>query len=388
MYRLQESEQQTEKAIGEGEEQLGAFIALPGGREISYNNILDVESAWDIITEWHEERSASSKNLVVAIVKHNTPCGVAMTRVATPAPAASSPTTSSSAAPTPPSSWTLETEVQDQQGKVQTVSQAAVETYKKALASDPISAFGGIMAINTTVDLALVQAIDKLFLEVIVALDFTPEALEWLATKKKNCRLLRFNPTAPLRSYSFRSTRSGILVQSLDRDFPLSPSSSSSPSTSASTLSSSTPSSSTPSSPTPPGSRKWKPIGWKTMTKKQVEGEQQQRDLEFAWRVAKYVRSNGIVLAKDGATVGIGGGQPNRVSSVELAIKFAGKRAQGAVLASDAMFPFPDSIQVAAQAGVAAIVQSGGSIRDADVIDSADRFNLPMIFTARRHFRH
>ena len=287
----------------EGEE--APFIQM-GGKEISYNNVLDTESAWGIVEEWDPAHHHAA-----ALVKHNTPCGVA----AIPA------------------------------GK-----DAALLAFRRAFACDPVSAFGGILAVNTTVDVPLLEAIDSLFLEVIVAPGFTQEALERLKATKKNCRSLKANPLARPPMMTVRSIRSGFLAQSVDVSGPSSQ--------------------------------------WKTATKRQIADQAMLQDLQFAWQTVKHVKSNAIACVKDGATIGIGGGQPNRVASVELALKLAGDKARGAVLASDAFFPFADSIEMAAKAGIIAIVQTGGSIRDQEVIDAADKHGIVMILTSQRHFRH
>ena len=231
-----------------------------------------------------------------------------------------------------------------------------VEAYDLALAGDPVSAFGGIVGVNRPVSAALARALTTNFFEVIVAPDFEPEALAILQGKK-NLRLLavpmRETPT-PERfgaGLQFRTVDGGLLVQTPDRlprDAPVA----------------------------------LHPQTTRHPTLDEIS------DLIFAWRVASHVKSNAIVLAKDRAVVGVGGGQPSRVDSVRIAVQKAGWRATGSVLASDAFFPFPDGVEAAAAAGVAAIIQPGGSLNDQAVIAAAEAAGLAMVFTGQRHFRH
>jgi len=308
---------------GENPHQQGALYRWNGaeapfeqlsGKELSYNNILDVEVAQAVVREFESP--------AVAIIKHNTPCGVA----------------------TDPNS--------------------IVEAYKKAFESDTVSAFGSIIALNREVTVEVMEAIGKLFLEVLVSPSYTKEALEWLTTKKKNCRVLRANTAVIERELSgkssaggglsIRSVLGGLLVQTPDLagrlDFD-------------------------------------DPAKWKVVTKRKPD-DPMRSAIAFAWLAAKHVKSNAIVLVQGTATVGIGTGQPNRVDSVEQAAKRAGEKAKGSVLSSDAFFPFADGIEEAAKAGVAAVVQPGGSIRDDEVIAAADALGLVMVFTGERHFRH
>ncbi|MDW8317869.1 MAG: bifunctional phosphoribosylaminoimidazolecarboxamide formyltransferase/IMP cyclohydrolase [Anaerolineae bacterium] len=277
-----------------------AFQQL-GGKEMSYNNWLDLDAAWGLAQEFAAP--------TVCIIKHTNPCGVA-------------------------SADTL------------------AEAYARAFASDPVSAFGGIIAVNRTADLALAEAMADLFVEVVVAPDYTEEALAKLR-RKANLRILRPlpAPTAAGRpAASLRTIQGGWLVQTPDTQVE-------------------------------------SPTTWQVVTQREPTAAEL-ADLDFAWRVAKHVKSNAIVLAKDRATVGVGAGQMSRVDSVHLAARRAGERAKGAVLASDAFFPFPDGVEAAAEAGVTAVVQPGGSVRDAEVIAACDRLGLAMCFTGVRHFRH
>lgn len=276
-----------------------AFRKLGGEKDLSYNNIADLEAAWGMPQEF--DRPA------VAIIKHMNPSGLA-------------------------------------------VADDLITAFDRALACDPVSAFGSIIATNRPVDAAFVRNIGKLFVEVIAAPSFSDDALEILGRRKKNCRVMKFtgNAGAPRRVIS--EVHGGLLVQTVD-DVGVDPS------------------------------------AWKVVTKR-APTEQEAKDLAFAVIAGKHVKSNAIVFCKDEATVGVGAGQMNRVDSVRLAAWRAGDRAQGSVLASDAFFPFPDGIEEAAKAGITAVVQPGGSIRDDVVIEAADKLGLAMVFTGTRHFRH
>jgi len=268
-----------------------------GGKEMSYNNWLDMDAAWGLAQEFDAP--------TVCIIKHTNPCGVA------------------SAA-------------------------SLVEAWPRALASDPVSAFGGIIALNRTADLALAEAMADLFVEVVIAPDYDEEALERFR-RKKNLRILQ--PAALAASgLALRAIEGGLLAQ-------------------------------TPDAQIEPAA------AWQVVTQRQP-GADELADLDFAWRVAKHTKSNAIVFAKELATVGVGAGQMSRVDSVYLAARRAGERSAGSVLASDAFFPFADGVEAAAAAGVTAVVQPGGSVRDADVIAACDRLGLAMCFTGARHFRH
>jgi phosphoribosylaminoimidazolecarboxamide formyltransferase/IMP cyclohydrolase len=268
------------------------------GKELSYNNLLDLDAAWRAAVSYAET--------TVAIVKHLSPCGIASAPV-------------------------LE------------------EAYRKALASDPVSAYGGIIASNRIIDGATATAIKELFVECIIAPGFSAEALGILASKK-NCRLVEMPDLSLQPDFELRSVNGGILKQSIDRGDP-------------------------------EGS------AWKVVSSRQPTDEEWD-NLRFAWKACQHVKSNAIVFAKSGATLGIGGGQPNRVDCVRIAAQKAGDRARGAVMASDAFFPFPDSIEVAAEAGVTAVVHPGGSLRDNESIAAADKAGMAMVVTGVRHFRH
>jgi phosphoribosylaminoimidazolecarboxamide formyltransferase/IMP cyclohydrolase len=224
--------------------------------------------------------------------------------------------------------------------------------YRKAQAADPVSAYGGVMAFNRTVPAAVIEAIseNKQFVEVMVAPDYTPEALELLAAKP-NLRVLR---TGGVRStsghYESRAVEGGMGVQQSD-------------------------------------SVAEDPATFTVPTKRQPTAEELEQ-LLFAWKVAKSVKSNAIVYAKDFVTVGVGAGQMNRVNSARIAAEMAGENAKGAVCASDAFMPFADSLEVAAAAGCTAVIQPGGSIRDDEVIAKADELGVAIVFTGHRHFRH
>ncbi|MBL0171799.1 MAG: bifunctional phosphoribosylaminoimidazolecarboxamide formyltransferase/IMP cyclohydrolase [Gemmatimonadaceae bacterium] len=280
---------------------LGALRQL-GGKELSFNNLLDLEGAMLAIEPFGEQPAC-------AIIKHTTPCGLA-------------------------------------------TGTDALDAYKKALACDPVSAFGSVIAFSVPVDVAAADAISSLFVECIVAPSFADEAVEILV-RKKNLRVLAGRALWPAGGMDYKRVRGGLLVQ--DR------------------------------APVPEV-----PALWNAVTKRQPTREEQ-RDLSFAWRAVASVKSNAIVLVRDGATIGIGAGQMSRVDASFLAVHKAtslGHATAGASLGSDAFFPFRDGVDHAAAAGVTAIVQPGGSVRDADVIAAADEHNIAMIFTGARLFRH
>lgn len=274
-----------------------AFEQLQG-KELSYNNLIDLEAAWAMPQEFSDP--------AVAIIKHTNPSGLA------------------SAA-------------------------SLVEAYRLAFDCDPVSAYGSIIAANREVDLALVQEVGALFVEVLAAPAYAPDALAWLAAHKKNCRVMVAR-TVPSQALVLRSVAGGLLAQT-------------------------------------PDGRGVDETTWQVVTRRQPT-EAERRGLTFAWLAAKHVKSNAIVLVQGAATVGVGAGQMNRVDSVYLAARRAGDRARGSVLGSDAFFPFPDGIEAAAAAGVTAIIQPGGSLRDEEAIAAADRLGLAMVFTGERHFRH
>ncbi len=268
------------------------------GKELSYNNLLDLDSAWRAVTSYVKGS--------IVIVKHLTPCGIAS---------------------------------DDDQ----------LKAYQSALASDPVSAFGGIVAANRPITAAAAKAISELFVECIIAPGFDPDALE-LLSKKKNVRLLQMPNLELEPKVEYRSIVRGILRQQVDLGDP-------------------------------------DQSGWKVVTEKQPTLEEM-ASLKFAWTACQHVKSNAIVFAQGEATVGIGGGQPNRVDCVRIAAQRAGDKSKGAAMASDAYFPFPDSVEVAAHFGISAIVQPGGSVRDAESIEICNKSGISMVFTGYRHFRH
>ena len=309
---------QTELRYGENAHQRGAVYASAAargvslvaarqvnGKELSYNNLLDLDSALAVVRPLAEPAAS--------VIKHNNPCGAATAA---------------------------------------TLAEAA----KKALDGDPQSAFGGVLAFNRQVDAATAEvlAAPGLFIEAIVAPDFDHAALQLLTTKpkwKSNVRLLAAGPLdPPAAALAFRQIEGGMLVQEADNAAD-------------------------------PESE------WKVVTQQSPDDELL-ADLRFGWSIVRHVKSNAIVLAKGTSLVGCGAGQMSRVDSVEIAINKAGPRAKGSILASDAFFPFADSIHRAAAAGIAAIIQPGGSVRDEEVIAAANEHGIPMLFTGRRHFKH
>ncbi|GMO01416.1 bifunctional phosphoribosylaminoimidazolecarboxamide formyltransferase/IMP cyclohydrolase [Parageobacillus thermoglucosidasius] len=224
------------------------------------------------------------------------------------------------------------------------------EAFIKAYEADPTSIFGGIIALNREVDKDTAEKMHEIFLEIIIAPSFSSEALDIL-TQKKNIRLLTVDFTAPDTNEKLLvSVQGGLLVQEAD-------------------------------------TRTLSDGEIKVVTKREPT-EQEWESLQFAWKVVKHVKSNAIVLAKDGMTIGVGAGQMNRVGAAKIAIEQAGEKAKGAVLASDAFFPMDDTVEAAAKAGITAIIQPGGSIRDADSIKKADEYGIAMVFTGIRHFKH
>ena len=268
------------------------------GKAVSYNNLLDLDAAWRAAIAYDEP--------TVCIVKHLSPCGLAS-------------------------------------------ADSLAAAYPPALASDPVSAFGSVIATNRPFDLEVAEQIGDLFVECIAAPGFTPEAMA-LLKKRKNLRLLSMPDTKPDQNPELRSIYKGVLQQDVDQGDPAD-------------------------------------TKWEAVTERQPTDEEWQA-LRFAWKACQHVKSNAIVFAKGRATVGIGGGQPNRVDCVHIAAQRAGDNSHGAVLASDAFFPFPDVIEAAEQYGITAIVQPGGSIRDQLSIDAANQRGMAMVFTGVRHFRH
>ena len=271
------------------------------GKELSYNNYLDLDAAWAAVREYGDP--------ACVIVKHLTPCGVC-------------------------------------------VDENVTAAYRRAHECDPVSAYGGVMAFNRAVTGETVAAIfdNKQFVEAIVAPEFSGDACEMYASKP-NCRLLATGGVNPAgEGIEYRSVEGGLLAQASDGVLE------------------------DPDVFTCP--TKCKPT------------DSQMAELVFAWKAVKSVKSNAILIAKDFASVGAGGGQPNRVNSARIAVEQAGEAAQGAVAASDAFFPFRDGFDVLADAGVVAVIQPGGSIRDDEVIQAADEHGIAMVFTGHRHFRH
>ncbi len=228
------------------------------------------------------------------------------------------------------------------------------EAYRRALSGDPVAAFGGIVAVNRAIDLATAEEIRKTFYEIVIAPEYEAKALEALKSKK-NLRILvaELPPdygTAPTGYLDFRRVKGGFLIQDSDS--------------------------------LPEGSVNLKTVTKRKPTKAEIE------DLLFAWRAVKHVKSNAILLVKDKTLLGMGAGQPSRIVSAKVAKEKAGEKTKGSVLASDAMFPFPDVVEAAAAGGVTAIIQPGGSIRDEDSIKAADKHNIAMVFTGVRHFKH
>jgi phosphoribosylaminoimidazolecarboxamide formyltransferase/IMP cyclohydrolase len=282
------------------------------GKELSYNNIVDLQAAWDLAQEFDEP--------VCAIIKHTNPSGAAS-------------------------------------------GQTLAEAYKRALECDPISAFGGVIGVNRPIDAAAAEEMHKLFLEVIAAPSFDEAAKAKFATKK-NLRLVEvvdpWSPGRPVRGadeasaaprrWTLKNISGGLLVQDADvrplQDADL------------------------------------KVVSKRAPTREEI------RALVFAWKVCKHVKSNAIVYARDGQTVGIGAGQMSRVDAAKFGAMKAQLPLKGTVAASDAFFPFPDGVEEIAKAGATAIIQPGGSQRDQEVIDAADRLGLAMLFTGVRHFRH
>ncbi len=271
------------------------------GKELSYNNLVDLDSAWALAREFRRPG--------VAIIKHNNPCGAAE-------------------------------------------QESLREAYVKALACDPVSAFGGVLAFNRALDAAAAEEVAKLFVECIVAPDYEPAALEKFASKK-NLRLLEMPREAAPEQLELKRISGGVLVQEPDR-------------------------------------HELNQSDLKVVTER-APTESELRALLFGWIVCKHVKSNAIVFAREGQTVGIGAGQMSRVDSVKIAVikaATAGLALAGSVVASDAFFPFPDGVEEAGKAGATAVIQPGGSVRDADVITAANNLGMAMVFSGVRHFRH
>jgi phosphoribosylaminoimidazolecarboxamide formyltransferase/IMP cyclohydrolase len=305
---------------GENPHQKAAFYVEPGirhacvgsaeqlhGKELSYNNLLDLDSAFNLVREFDTPAAV--------VIKHNNPCGAA-------------------------------------------AAESLVEAFRKAYEGDPLSAYGGVLGFNREVDEATAQQVTEpnRFIECVIAPSYSEAAFRLLTTRpswKKNVRLLHTGPIEPAaaaRSLDFRRVDGGLLVQTRDLEAD--------------------------------------DFAQARVVTKRLPTAAEMADLRFAWRVCKHVKSNAIVLAKGGMVVGVGAGQMSRVDSVHIAARKAGERVRGSVLASDAFFPFRDNVDEAARAGVTAVVQPGGSMRDQDSIQACDEHGLAMVFTGVRHFRH
>ncbi len=278
-----------------------SMVSQLGGKELSFNNLLDLDSARLLLREFQVP--------ACVIIKHNNPCGVAL-------------------APT------------------------VLEAYQRAFACDPQSAYGGVIALNRRVDLPLAQVLVEQFIEVLFARGYEDDALELLSSTKPNMRILddRERRSANMIEPNLRQVVGGMLVQDRDADFE-------------------------------------ERVEMRHVSKRRPT-ENEWSELLFAWRVCKHVRSNAIVLSRDLTTIGIGAGQMSRVDSVRFAMEKSRSELTGAVMASDAYFPFADGPTLAMEAGVSGIIQPGGSIRDPDVVAAVDAANAVMVFTSRRHFRH
>ncbi|HSQ24171.1 MAG TPA: bifunctional phosphoribosylaminoimidazolecarboxamide formyltransferase/IMP cyclohydrolase [Pyrinomonadaceae bacterium] len=275
-----------------------ANAELLSGKEMSFNNYVDADAAWQLVCDFDE--------LACAIIKHTNPAGVAL-------------------------------------------AAHAEEAYRRALACDPVSAFGGIVAFNRKVDQAAARAVTEIFTEVIIAPEYDASALDVLKTKK-NLRVLRANDTKAGQGIEYKQISGGMLLQTSD-------------------------------------DHRLKRDDLKVVTKR-PPSDQEIDDLLFAWTVCKHTKSNAIVYARKKQTVGVGAGQMSRVDSVKIGAMRAQLPIQGSVLASDAFFPFRDGIDEAAKHGITAIIEPGGSVRDEEVIAAADEHDLAMVFTGVRHFKH
>lgn len=270
------------------------------GKELSYNNIQDGNAAIEILKDFEGQCAAVG-------LKHMNPCGVG-------------------------------------------IGENIEAAWDKAYEADPVSIFGGIVALNDTVEKGLAEKLSKIFLEIIIAPDFTPEALEIL-TRKKNIRLMKLDTTLSVNtSLKYTNVNDGLLVQEMDM-------------------------------------HQIKEEDLRCVTNRKPTPEEI-KQLLFGWKVVKHVKSNAIVLVKDDMTIGVGAGQMNRVGSAKIAIEEAGEKAKGSVMASDAFFPMPDTVEEAIKAGVTAIIQPGGSIRDQDSIDVCNEHGIAMVYTGIRHFKH
>jgi phosphoribosylaminoimidazolecarboxamide formyltransferase/IMP cyclohydrolase len=265
---------------------------------MSFNNFVDADAAWQLVSDFHDT--------ACAIIKHTNPAGVGL-------------------------------------------GETPADAYRKALATDPVSAFGGIVAFNRTVDVPAAQEVTKIFTEVVIAPDYDAAALELLQTKK-NLRVIRMNSGARTNELEFRQISGGMLVQTKDV-------------------------------------HELREADLKVVTERQPTAEEI-RALLFAWTVCKHTKSNAIVYARADQTVGVGAGQMSRVDSVKIGAMRAQLPVAGSVLASDAFFPFRDGLDEAARHGITAVIQPGGSVRDDEVIAAANEHGLAMVFTGVRHFKH
>lgn len=281
-----------------GEEGGVASATLLSGKEMSYNNYVDADAAWQLVSDFAET--------ACAIIKHTNPAGTAF-------------------------------------------GSSSENAYRRALATDPVSAFGGIVAFNRKVDAAAARALTEIFIEVVIAPDYDEQALEVLKGKK-NLRVLRTGADHHAAEWEFKQIAAGMLAQTRD-------------------------------------THRLTRADLKVVTKRQPTDDEISA-LLFAWTVCKHTKSNAIVYARDGQTVGVGAGQMSRVDSVKLGAMRAQLPIAGSVLASDAFFPFRDGLDEAAQHGITAVIQPGGSVRDAEVIAAADEHKLAMVFTGIRHFKH
>ena len=272
------------------------------GKELSYNNLVDLEAARRIMAEFADAQSPAA----AAILKHTNPCGAAL-------------------------------------------GATLAEAYQKAYAADSVSAFGGIVALNRPIDSATATELTKIFLECVVATGCDPEAQAILAAKSK-LRVLLLPDLTTGPQQTVKAIAGGFLAQTSDDQIA-------------------------------------DPTLWKVVTENQPTPIQLE-ELLFAWKICKHVKSNAIVVTRDRATIGVGAGQMNRIGSAKIALEQAGEQARGAILASDGFFPFDDSVRTAAAAGIAAIVQPGGSLRDQDSIDAANELGIAMVLTGVRHFLH
>jgi phosphoribosylaminoimidazolecarboxamide formyltransferase/IMP cyclohydrolase len=306
-----------------------------GGKEMSYNNYVDADAALRAAYDFDEP--------AVAIIKHANPCGIATAPSRASGTGASSGTGEGSG--TGASSEAGASSGIDEGSGVDAIAEA----HARAHACDPVSAYGGVIAANRVVTLAAAQSIKPIFTEVVIAPGYEPDALALLQTKK-DLRILQLPEGYAREAREFKQLSGGILVQDADASFA--------------------------------------PFADWTLVAGSAADAATARDLEFAWRACRAVKSNAILLANDGASVGVGMGQVNRVDSCNLAVTRAGDRAAGSVAASDAFFPFADGAQILIDAGVRAIVQPGGSIRDGEVIEAAAAAGVTMYFTGERHFFH